>query len=506
MTEHWLISTVPGQAARFRLQPPGPLAMGRSNECAIHLEGDRTVSRRHATLEWVDPSGGGAGRWRLINTASTGATSVNNVRMSSGIGLTLASGDIVRIGPWKLRFVELEAGAPLAELDDDLQGAFEPVTVVDPATFAQHQLLLLLQAGELIHRAASEDDVRSALVGAVAQATGFENVAFLRAIGDGNAEVLASAGGAQARFSRSMLRKAHAGPVVVTDLQQALGSTMGMSLQRMAVQQAICIPLEVSGTNHGFLYLDSAQKRDPAALIEGANIAGALVRMAAQMLGNLQRSSMEHRFAIEQQLMFAGTVHALINAIDAKDPYTRGHSDRVATFARLLAEAAGLPEDMVARSYLCGTVHDLGKIGVPESVLCKPGRLTDEEFALIKAHPEIGHRILRDIPHLQEVLPGVLEHHEKWDGTGYPHRLAGESISLLGRIVCVADCFDAMTSARVYRPGRPVAEVMAEIERCAGTHFDPALAKAFAAIPLDRLMPHVASPDPESARKDGPPA
>ena len=253
-------------------------------------------------------------------------------------------------------------------------------------------------------------------------------------------------------------------------------------------------------------YLDSAQNRDQGMLLEGANVAGALARMAAQMLGNLERSSMEHRFAVEQQQMFAGTVLALINAIDAKDPYTRGHSDRVATFARLLAQAAELPEDLVQRSYLCGIVHDLGKIGVPESVLCKPGRLTDDEFALIKAHPEIGHRILRDIPQLHEVLPGVLEHHEKWDGSGYPNRLAGEAISMLGRIVCIADCFDAMTSARVYRPGRPVGEVLAEIGRCAGTHFDPELAKAFVAIPLERLMPHVASPDPADARKDGPPA
>jgi HD-GYP domain-containing protein (c-di-GMP phosphodiesterase class II) len=192
--------------------------------------------------------------------------------------------------------------------------------------------------------------------------------------------------------------------------------------------------------------------------------------------------------------MFAGTVHALIRAIDAKDPYTRGHSDRVAVFAQLLARAAGLPDDMVARSYLCGTVHDLGKIGVPEAVLCKPGRLTDEEFARIKEHPTIGHRILADIPHLQEVLPGVLEHHEKWDGTGYPGRLTGEAISLLGRVVCVADCFDAMTSARVYRPARPVAEVLEEIRRCAGTHFDPALAEAFARIPVATLESIVAPP------------
>jgi HD-GYP domain-containing protein (c-di-GMP phosphodiesterase class II) len=505
MIEHWLVSTTPGQSARFRLQPPGPLRVGRSAGNEILLD-DRTISRNHAVLEWIPPGEGAEGRWRLINTSTTGATAVNNVRMSAGIGLTLAPGDLLRVGPWKLRLVAIEPGATLADLDEGLEGSFEAVTAADPTTFAQHQLLLLLKAGELIHRAESEEDVRNALVGAVAQATGFENVAFLRAVGDGNAEVLASAGGAQPRYSRSMLRKAHAGPVVVTDLQQEIGSSMGASLQRMAVQQAICIPLEVAGSNLGFLYLDSSQKRDPSMLFEGASIASALVRMAAQMLGNLQRSSMEHRFAVEQQLMFAGTVHALINAIDAKDPYTRGHSDRVAAFARLLAEAAKLSDDMVARSYLCGTVHDLGKIGVPEAVLCKPGRLTDEEFALIKAHPEIGHRILRDIPHLQEVLPGVLEHHEKWDGSGYPNRLKGEAISLLGRVVCIADCFDAMTSARVYRPGRPVAEVLAEIERCAGTHFDPELAKAFAGIPLERLMQHVASADPADARKDGPPA
>ncbi len=506
MTEHWLVSAVPGQPARFRLDPPGPIRIGRAKDSAVLLEGDRTVSRLHAELGWVAPGAGEPGRWRIVNHASTGATAVNHVRLSKGIGLTLKPGDLVRIGGWQLRVVALEEGASLAELDEAIDGSFEQVTVADPATFAQHQLLLLLKGGELIHRATGDAEVREALVSAVAQATGFENVAFLRSIGDGNAEVLASAGGTQARYSRSMLRKAHAGPVVVTDIQQAIGSTMGASLQRMSVQQAICIPLEVAGTNLGFLYLDSAQRRDPGMLLEGANVAGALARMAAQMLGNLERSSMEHRFAVEQQQMFAGTVLALINAIDAKDPYTRGHSDRVATFARLLAQAAELPEDLVQRSYLCGIVHDLGKIGVPESVLCKPGRLTDDEFALIKAHPEIGHRILRDIPQLHEVLPGVLEHHEKWDGSGYPRRLAGEAISVLGRIVCIADCFDAMTSARVYRPGRPVGEVLAEIGRCAGTHFDPGLAKAFVAIPLERLMPHVASPDPADARKDGPPA
>lgn len=177
--------------------------------------------------------------------------------------------------------------------------------------------------------------------------------------------------------------------------------------------------------------------------------------------------------------MFMGTLHAMIAAIDAKDTYTCGHSERVAWVSRELAQAAGLDPAAVERVYLSGLVHDVGKIGVPEHVLTKPGKLTREEFAMIKTHPEIGGRIIKDIRQMSDLLPGVLHHHERWDGKGYPFGLSGEDIPLLGRIICLADSFDAMSSDRTYRSALSMPEVLEEIHRCAGTQFDSDLVDVF---------------------------
>ncbi|MBX3390027.1 MAG: HD-GYP domain-containing protein [Phycisphaeraceae bacterium] len=193
----------------------------------------------------------------------------------------------------------------------------------------------------------------------------------------------------------------------------------------------------------------------------------------------------------EQRAMSIGTIEALTAAIDAKDPYTRGHSERVAALAKQIALAYGLDEGESERIRTAGIVHDVGKIGVPERVLCKPGKLDDEEFALIKLHPEIGHRILKGVTLLEHTLPGVLHHHERFDGRGYPHRLTGADIPLQARIIGIADTFDAMSSSRSYRPAMPREKVLAEIARCAGSQFDPAVVEAFKRIDLgeyDRLM------------------
>jgi HD-GYP domain-containing protein (c-di-GMP phosphodiesterase class II) len=186
----------------------------------------------------------------------------------------------------------------------------------------------------------------------------------------------------------------------------------------------------------------------------------------------------------DQQSMFMGSLKALTAAIDAKDRYTCGHSERVAMLARRIALAAGMSPEQAERVHICGLLHDVGKIGVPEAVLCKPGRLTDEEFALIQRHPEIGHGILKDIPMLGDVLPGVLHHHERWDGKGYPHRLAAQQIPLVARVIALADALDAMSSTRSYRPALPRATVLTEIERSGGSQLDPDLVARFRMVDL----------------------
>ena len=196
------------------------------------------------------------------------------------------------------------------------------------------------------------------------------------------------------------------------------------------------------------------------------------------------------RFA-EQRATFMGMMRALVAAIDAKDPYTCGHSERVALLASQTAAAIGLDETVVEQYRVAGLLHDVGKIGVPEAVLCKAGKLDEAEFAQVKRHPEIGYHILKDIPLLGPMLPGVLHHHERWDGSGYPHRLGGEAIPMVARVLALADTFDAMSSERSYRSAMSRQVVLAEVGRCAGSQFDPGLAGVFAGLDFgefDRLL------------------
>jgi HD-GYP domain-containing protein (c-di-GMP phosphodiesterase class II) len=194
----------------------------------------------------------------------------------------------------------------------------------------------------------------------------------------------------------------------------------------------------------------------------------------------------------DMQDLFMGVLHALTRSIDAKDTYTRGHSQRVAELSRSLARKIGLSDEQCERVYLSGLLHDVGKIGVPEAVLTKAGRLTAEEFATIHKHPAIGAQILGNIRQLQDIIPGVLFHHERWDGHGYPHALSGDKIPLMGRIIAVADSFDAMTSTRTYRPAMPLETVLQEISRCGGSQFDPALARVFVTLDFTSYLKAVA--------------
>lgn len=177
--------------------------------------------------------------------------------------------------------------------------------------------------------------------------------------------------------------------------------------------------------------------------------------------------------------MFMGMLEALTSAIDAKDRYTCGHSQRVAHLTQILAESIGLDEQTCKRMHIAGLVHDVGKIGISEAVLTNPGKLTKAEFDEMKKHPEIGYRILQDIPNMDDILPGVLYHHEAWTGGGYPEQLRAEEIPLVARLITLADAFDAMSSNRTYRAILSRDEVFAEIRRCTGTQFDPELAPMF---------------------------
>jgi putative nucleotidyltransferase with HDIG domain len=170
---------------------------------------------------------------------------------------------------------------------------------------------------------------------------------------------------------------------------------------------------------------------------------------------------------------------SLSRAIEARDPYTRGHSDRVTEIAEAIARQLGWDEERLALLQVGGSLHDVGKLGVSDEVLAKPGRLDEGELEQIREHPRLGARILLRIAAFRAAIPYVLYHHERWDGNGYPSGRAGEEIPLEARVLAVADAFDAMTSDRPYRRALDYDAAVAEVARCGGTQFDPQIVSVF---------------------------
>lgn len=241
--------------------------------------------------------------------------------------------------------------------------------------------------------------------------------------------------------------------------------------------EVIFDPITHDGRVIGLLAAGDKASRDPRVVSSELQFIDACSDFIGVFHENLARFH-------EQKMMSMGVLKSLVAAIDAKDPYTRGHSERVAVLSRLIAIGTGFTEEQAERVHVAGLVHDVGKIGVPDWVLRKPSKLDDAEFAMIRQHPETGHRILKDVPLLADVLPAVLEHHERFDGKGYPYGISGENISLLGRIVGLADSFDAMCSSRAYRVGLSRENAVQEIRRCSGAQYDPRLVEIFLKLDL----------------------
>lgn len=201
------------------------------------------------------------------------------------------------------------------------------------------------------------------------------------------------------------------------------------------------------------------------------------------------------------RLLFDEMVLALAQTIDAKDRYTRGHSQRVADYASRIAAAVALPPEQIKNIYYMGLLHDIGKIGIPGQIINKPDKLSDEEYRLIKSHPLIGYEILRKIKIFPDLAVGARWHHERYDGQGYPDGLKGDAIPEPARIIAVADTYDTMSSRRSYRDILPQATIRAEILKCSGTQFDPRYAAAMVRI-IDADRDYKLHEQPEEIEAD----
>ncbi|HEY6008462.1 MAG TPA: HD domain-containing phosphohydrolase [Geobacteraceae bacterium] len=213
---------------------------------------------------------------------------------------------------------------------------------------------------------------------------------------------------------------------------------------------------------------------------------------------DLERQLDDYRVNLEEKVkeqtdiinsMYVRSIDAMIKALEAKDFYTRGHSQRVTLYSMAIATELEMTGQEMEDLHRASVLHDLGKIGVREAVLNKPGRLTGKEFEEIVRHPETAVRILEPIPFFLPLLPAIMHHHERFDGKGYPSRLAGRDIPLASRIMTIADTFDAMTSTRAYRKALPVSVAIDEVRRCSGTQFDPEIVPAFLACQSKIVIP-----------------
>lgn len=255
-------------------------------------------------------------------------------------------------------------------------------------------------------------------------------------------------------------------PLVINQVENSL-----LSLEFPDLHNLVLVPITDGTNSFGWILSCNLLKSE-----EYGTIQASLLNSIASFLGTHLRNI--DLYAQQEELML-GFVKSFISTLDAKDPYTRGHSERVALIAQQLAKQLGHSDEFLEEIYLSGLLHDIGKIGVDDGILRKDGKLTDAEFAQVQKHPMIGYKILSGIKKLQNILPGIRNHHEQIDGRGYPDRLKGMEIPLMARIIAVADAYDAMGSDRPYRNGMPLERLEIIFKEGRGQQWDPEVIDAY---------------------------
>ncbi|MEI7685410.1 MAG: HD domain-containing phosphohydrolase [Planctomycetota bacterium] len=459
---------------------------GRLATLEIVLD-DSSVSRRHAEIR---PTANG---WRIKDLGSTNGTFVNGTRLGPG-EYPVRAHDIVRCGNVTFVVDHLSDGAedeaekenPSEKLfiqsvtncswEDALNGlAFDRERSPRPG----EQLLALLRAGHHLVHLESEEDLLHTILndavstldaqrGAIVLADSPTGPLRLRALATGQSQIPSRPGFSQNLALRSFTR----GESILCQSAEEDPELAGArSIAEGTMASILCILLRTPRKRLGVLHLDRGPLQNPFSKDE-LHLADAL---AAHVSAGIESAQLLKK----QRELFLNTIAMLAQAVELRDPYTGGHTVRVTEYSMLLGQQLDLsPEDMKLISM--GTpLHDIGKIGIDDAILRKPGKLTREEFEIMKSHTTKGAKILEQVGDLADVIPIVRSHHERWDGLGYPDGLAGENIPRLARIVGVCDAFDAMTSDRPYRQGMPAEAAFAEVEKQRGKQFDPEIAEVF---------------------------
>jgi putative nucleotidyltransferase with HDIG domain len=465
---------------------------GRIAQCDVQLD-DPSVSRRHCTITHGTP-----GLLQIKDLDSANGTFINERPIKDG---TARPGDLIRLGAAILEIrdpsgVAARTGQTIMVDESTVESVIQ--RRIEPSSFdwlappgaapelallkrAQRHLSTLHRVSELLSGARDIHSLSDATLRAILEVLSADRSAIVlrrRDAKNGESEVLAARSKSQATepftVSRTLVSDVIARGISVFahDASSDARFSEGHSIIGQRVRSVMCVPLRTTDEILGALYVDSLSgagrfnDSDLELLAAIGNQAGVAMHRV-RLMGDLER-------------LLLDTIKAIAATIDARDGYTHRHSERVAALTAKLAREMGLSQPERETAELSALLHDVGKIAVPDSILNKPGKLTPEEYAEMQKHPVHGARILENIQSatVKAVLPGVQYHHERWDGGGYPEGLKGEAIPFLGRLLGVADFYDALTSARAYRGAMPTAEAVRLIEQGAGTHFDPAVAGA----------------------------
>jgi len=262
--------------------------------------------------------------------------------------------------------------------------------------------------------------------------------------------------------------------IISADVQSDQRFADGKSIMLHGIRSVMCLPLETLEKKRiGAIYLDTITPGKVFS-VDDLDLINAVAHQSAIAIERMQLAS-------DLKNLLLGAISAIVAAIEAKDPYTSGHSERVTKYGVLISREMHLPGEVIELVRLAGLMHDVGKIGIPETILNSEGILSSDEMTLIRLHPDHGGKILSSIrnENIAHVCEAIRHHHERFDGTGYPDGLSGVDIPVASRILTVADAFDAMTSNRRYRRNSTPQEVIDEIKTCTGTQFDPDITEAF---------------------------
>ena len=475
----------------FQMESGQKLTIGRGQNVDIQIF-QAGLSRNQCSLEMVDD------RFYLTDLDSRNGTFINGERIQRE---EVKAGDIIAMGDIEFEFrcmsgrrrqradlfapVSKESGHEVKERIDlnttglmTLSAEFQNVENLQRV---QRDLSTIYRVGNMINGESNLNTLYERILDAIFEVVKSHRAfLFLAEAKSGQLKIMAKRENVEAldestkaRFSTTVVMECYKEGASILRANVLKDAQFGQaeSVINQNISSVICVPLEAPEKILGTIYADNVGDAEPFERHE----LELLTAVGKQAGVAIQRA----QFADGMRRLLYGSMSALVASIEAKDEYTRGHSERVTNAAIATGRAMELSKDQLDMLELAGFLHDVGKIGVPESVLGKPAPLTDEEFAIIKQHPRQGYNIVSNIEGAEEIADAVLHHHERWDGNGYPDGLRGEEISLFARILAVADSYDAMNSKRPYRNAMPMLNILNEIKTGADKQFDQKVVEVF---------------------------